>query len=298
MSLSNIGVVLFEEDQLREATTYYKESLAICRQTGDKRGLMRALHNLAVVQREIGQLAEARVGFEESLVTRAEIGDKRGQVVGRVELGMVLLEQGEIAAARTSQQEAIRLASETKLKPGDAQARYQLGEIALAAGDLATARQQHEQAMAMRRDMKEARTIVESGLALANIALEEGKAADAEQQAEAVAGSVESTTAPMRTAGSSSSREPARPRRRRRGVARSCAPQLSNGTERIALREAPDPRLTRLLQAWQQGDAPAGEQLVPLVYAELRRIARLKLGAERAGILSSQPHWCMKRGFD
>ena len=47
--------------------------------------------------------------------------------------------------------------------------------------------------------------------------------------------------------------------------------------------EAPDPRLTRLLQAWQQGDAPAGEQLVPLVYAELRRIARLKLGAERGG---------------
>ena len=47
--------------------------------------------------------------------------------------------------------------------------------------------------------------------------------------------------------------------------------------------EAPDPRLTRLLQAWQQGDAPAGEQLVPLVYAELRRIARLKLAAERGG---------------
>ena len=47
--------------------------------------------------------------------------------------------------------------------------------------------------------------------------------------------------------------------------------------------EAPDPNLTRLLQAWQQGDAPAGEQLVPLVYAELRRIARQKLGAERGG---------------
>jgi RNA polymerase sigma factor (TIGR02999 family) len=47
--------------------------------------------------------------------------------------------------------------------------------------------------------------------------------------------------------------------------------------------EAPDPRLTQLLQAWQQGDAPAGEQLVPLVYAELRRIARMKLGGERAG---------------
>lgn len=47
--------------------------------------------------------------------------------------------------------------------------------------------------------------------------------------------------------------------------------------------ETPDPRLTQLLQAWQQGNAPAGEQLVPLVYAELRRIARIKLGAERGG---------------
>jgi len=46
---------------------------------------------------------------------------------------------------------------------------------------------------------------------------------------------------------------------------------------------APDPRLTQLLQAWQQGDAPAGEQLVPLVYVELRRIARMKLGGERRG---------------
>jgi RNA polymerase sigma factor (TIGR02999 family) len=52
--------------------------------------------------------------------------------------------------------------------------------------------------------------------------------------------------------------------------------------------EAPDPRLTGLLQAWQQGNAPAGEQLVPLVYAELRRIARLKLGAER-GAHTLQP---------
>ncbi len=52
--------------------------------------------------------------------------------------------------------------------------------------------------------------------------------------------------------------------------------------------ETPDPRLTQLLQAWQQGDGPAGEQLVPLVYAELRRIARLKLGGER-GAHTLQP---------
>jgi RNA polymerase sigma factor (TIGR02999 family) len=44
-----------------------------------------------------------------------------------------------------------------------------------------------------------------------------------------------------------------------------------------------DGRLTRLLQAWQHGDAVAANELVPLVYAELRRIAAGRLRGERAG---------------
>jgi RNA polymerase sigma factor (TIGR02999 family) len=42
-------------------------------------------------------------------------------------------------------------------------------------------------------------------------------------------------------------------------------------------------RITQLLQSWQKGDAQSGEDVVPLVYAELRRIARMRLSAERAG---------------
>lgn len=42
-------------------------------------------------------------------------------------------------------------------------------------------------------------------------------------------------------------------------------------------------RITQLLQAWQQGDARCGEELVPLVYADLRQIARMRLSAERHG---------------
>ncbi len=40
-------------------------------------------------------------------------------------------------------------------------------------------------------------------------------------------------------------------------------------------------RITELLQSWQQGNAQSGEEVVPLVYAELRRIARIRLSAER-----------------
>lgn len=44
----------------------------------------------------------------------------------------------------------------------------------------------------------------------------------------------------------------------------------------------PGERITQLLQSWQQGDAQSGEEVVPLVYAELRRIARIRLSAERS----------------
>jgi RNA polymerase sigma factor (TIGR02999 family) len=43
------------------------------------------------------------------------------------------------------------------------------------------------------------------------------------------------------------------------------------------------PQVTRLLLAWGQGEQAALEQLIPLVHAELRRIARRYMGGERRG---------------
>jgi RNA polymerase sigma factor (TIGR02999 family) len=45
----------------------------------------------------------------------------------------------------------------------------------------------------------------------------------------------------------------------------------------------PPSEVTRLLQAWSGGDHAALEKLVPLVNAELRRLARRYMGQERAG---------------
>ena len=48
--------------------------------------------------------------------------------------------------------------------------------------------------------------------------------------------------------------------------------------------EMPDPakrEVTELLEAWQHGDAGARERLLPVVYDELRRVARARLRRER-----------------
>ena len=43
--------------------------------------------------------------------------------------------------------------------------------------------------------------------------------------------------------------------------------------------------LTRMLQAWRDGDISVLERLTPVVYAELHRIARRNLAGEREGHL-------------
>ena len=47
--------------------------------------------------------------------------------------------------------------------------------------------------------------------------------------------------------------------------------------------EVREHELTQLLRAWSEGDEQALEKLVPLVYAELHRLARHYMAGERAG---------------
>ena len=52
---------------------------------------------------------------------------------------------------------------------------------------------------------------------------------------------------------------------------------------RMATTAAPAGEVTRLLQAWKQGDRQALESLIPLIYGDLHRMARHHLGRERPG---------------
>jgi RNA polymerase sigma-70 factor (ECF subfamily) len=47
--------------------------------------------------------------------------------------------------------------------------------------------------------------------------------------------------------------------------------------------EVSEHELTQLLRAWSDGDEQALERLVPLVYAELHRLARRYMAGERPG---------------
>ena len=56
--------------------------------------------------------------------------------------------------------------------------------------------------------------------------------------------------------------------------------------------------VTRILEAIEHGDPAAAKDLLPLVYEELRRLARSKMAQQAAGHTSSRLHWFTKRGCD
>src|SRR5207244_13389955 len=54
------------------------------------------------------------------------------------------------------------------------------------------------------------------------------------------------------------------------------------GRGRDNMREAPEGRVTELLVNWASGDQDALNQLIPLVYGPLRRLAERQLRSERS----------------
>ncbi len=54
--------------------------------------------------------------------------------------------------------------------------------------------------------------------------------------------------------------------------------------------------ITRILKSIEQGGAQATEELLPLVYEELRRLARRGWRMRRQGIPCSRQPWFMRHG--
>ena len=52
--------------------------------------------------------------------------------------------------------------------------------------------------------------------------------------------------------------------------------------------------VTRIISQIESGDPQAAEQLMPLVYDQLRRLAGASFAVKQLGIHCSQPPWCMK----
>ena len=133
--LKQLGNVTLLSGDRKDATTYYRLSLAMYERLGDTAGLANVHSNLGVTHRRMGQWLEALAEFEQSLALRDLMGDPWGIGTIHNNIGEVHRTRGEPAEAIVSYERALAVWSRIGYASGVALALTGLGAALAESGD-------------------------------------------------------------------------------------------------------------------------------------------------------------------
>jgi non-specific serine/threonine protein kinase len=128
------GHLAFMQGDLIAARLFYEESLAIRRESGDKRGVVDSLHSLGQVLKAQGEYGQAERLYEESLAVSREMGNNESVATSLYDLGCVLVNRGNYLRAGGILRESLRLWRESGNALRVANCLVNLGQAAAAAG--------------------------------------------------------------------------------------------------------------------------------------------------------------------
>ena len=128
-SYHQLGMVAQNRGRLEEAEDWYRKSLAIDEDLGNRPGMAGSYHQLGMIAQDRGRLEEAEDWYRKSLAIREDLGDRPGTADSYHQLGIVAQHQERLEEAehwyRTSL--AIR---RPRNRPGMAASYHQLGNAA------------------------------------------------------------------------------------------------------------------------------------------------------------------------
>ncbi|TMA34678.1 MAG: tetratricopeptide repeat protein [Deltaproteobacteria bacterium] len=110
-ALAGLGVVAMYQSRLEEGIAIGEESLAAYQQIGEKRGVAMALHNLASIEWALHRGDLGRARFETALGMLREVGDAVTEVLCLAALASTLVRLGEKDLAAKRLREALTLAT-------------------------------------------------------------------------------------------------------------------------------------------------------------------------------------------
>ena len=183
-SLNNLGLVTCDQGDYPAARALYEESLAIKRELGDRSGIANSLNNLGNVAYDQGDLASSRALYEQGLAIKRELGDQ-GRIANSLgNLGNVALDQGDFASARAHYEECLAIMRELGNRGFIATTLDRLGRIAYFEGDYPTARMLFEESLAIMRELQHGNGTADALYDLGNVTYEQGDYQDARKMFE------------------------------------------------------------------------------------------------------------------
>lgn len=134
MTLNGIGFAYTRLGEYAQALNYYERSLAIRRETGDRRGEGIVLNSIGFIYFRLGEYVQALDYYKQSLAIREEIGDRRGKGVTLSYIGQVYYSLGNHIQALTYYERSLVIRNEIGDRAGEAIALSQIGEAFISQG--------------------------------------------------------------------------------------------------------------------------------------------------------------------
>ena len=147
-----IGWALYTQGELAGARKMFEESLAVRKETGNRRGIASSLNGLSNVLLNEGDLEAAKRGFEESLWIWREIGNKSGTIAALGNLGLVLQEKGELTNSKQRFEQALVLEREIGAKLYQAFTIGNLAGLLQRDNQVTEAKKKYEEAVALAKE--------------------------------------------------------------------------------------------------------------------------------------------------
>ena len=144
---SKVGDLLKDAEAVKVVEKYSNESLKICKQLGDKRGISTALNRLAQLARCKGNYEHAERLFKEHLIACEELKDKTGKVGTLKLLGELARSERKFSVANEYYKECLKLAQEIGYKSYIASSLKDLGEIARCQGEFKMAKELYDESL-------------------------------------------------------------------------------------------------------------------------------------------------------
>ena len=154
---SGAAVLSHDLGDLDGAARWHAESLALCRATGNDRGVNACLNNLAIIAMERGAYEEAVALLDDALARTRTTGPPEAIGNALINMSAAVIYQGDHARAAAMCEEALAIKRRTGDDWGAAAALDNLGVTALYRGDLAGAAAWLEESIALWRRLGDVR---------------------------------------------------------------------------------------------------------------------------------------------
>jgi len=152
-ALLGAGNLASGQGDLAAAQPRFEESLALCRDLEDARGIAGALNGLGMLAAERGELDRAQALFEEALAPLREIGDTQGMATLLNNLGTLVDRRQEYARAESLYRESLALARQAGHAAGVSGALLNLAGVTRRQGNLPGARVHLREGLHVARDI-------------------------------------------------------------------------------------------------------------------------------------------------